>query len=713
MKKAIVLLAAALMLVSFNKPDEGMYPLSELSRIDLKKAGFLLTPEQIFNPKGISLSNAIVRIGGCTGSFVSPDGLIITNHHCAFSSVQAVSTTEKDYLKNGLLANTRAEEIPAKGLICKITISYEDVSAKVLAGTEGMEPIKRNQLIQQNIKAIIEAEKAANKALEPEISEMFTGKSYMLFRYQILKDIRMVYIPQRSIGEFGGETDNWVWPRHTGDFSFFRAYVAPDGTPADYAESNVAYKPVQYLKVAAEGVKENDMVFILGYPGRTFRHQPAKYYEYHEKYMMPYVSQLFDFRIDEMLKAGKEDYAVALKYSARIKSLANVTKNYKGKMQGFKRLGITNKKFEEEQALQQFIESNPDLKKEYGDVIPSINKLYDEFFKEVNQELWLGQIYTAVPTLGVASVIANYREKYMLASKADQAKFWEVEKANFGKAIAQAYSGFDKTQDEIVLKKMLKDLKTMENVQLLMITLYTGIGKLDSDAYVSKMFAKTLLTNPDAVKKMAEENPMKLINLKEEMIKFGAVVRSNYVRYAANKNKRDSELSLLQAKMVDAKAKFKNASFIPDANSTLRITYGSIKGYSPSDGMIHAPFTGVKGILEKNDTGHEDFEMPAQIRELYNKRDFGPYVYAPINDVPVAFLYNLDTTGGNSGSPILNAKGEIVGVNFDRAFTATINDYAWSEEYSRSIGCDIRYVLWVMQKVGKADHLIKEMGVKN
>jgi hypothetical protein len=712
MKKILILIVFAVALFSFKAPDEGMYPLSELNRLDLKKAGFLISAKDIFNPEGTSLSNAIVRIGGCTGSFVSADGLIITNHHCAFGSVSAVSTPEQDYLKNGLVAANKETEIPAKGLICKITISFEDVSEKVLAGTQGMDAIKRNQTIAQNIKALIAKEKEANKELEPEISEMFTGKTYVLFRYQLLKDIRMVYIPQRSIGEFGGETDNWVWPRHTGDFSFFRAYVAPDGTPADCSEKNVPYKPVQYLKVAAEGVNENDMVFILGYPGRTFRHQPAKFYEYHEKYMMPYISSLYDFRINSMLDAGKNDYSIALKYSSRVKSLANVTKNYKGKLQGFQRLGITKTKFEEEQALQKFIEQNPDLKKEFGDVIPQINKLYDEMYKSVYEELWLSQIYGTVPSLYVGAVIDKYSAMYETTKKEEKATFWAKEKDNFVKAINQAYSGYDELQDARSLRRMLEDLQKLDRIEPLKTAVELSIPNKNIIAYMNTIYMKNKLKDVEKIKKMASDEPQKLIKLKDDYLNLARVVALNYNRFIQTKTKRDSELSLLQAKMVDAKAKFKKVEFVPDANSTLRITYGTIKGYNPSDGVYHAPFTGVKGILEKNDTGNEDFVMPDILRELYTKQDFGNFVHAPIKDVPVGFLYNMDTTGGNSGSPILNAKGELVGVNFDRAYTATINDYAWSDEYSRSIGCDIRYVLWVMKKVAKADHLLAEMGVK-
>ena len=292
----------------YTPPDEGMFPLSEIHKLDLKKAGLKIDQNEIYNPNGTSLVDALVNVGGCTGSFVSNEGLIITNHHCAFSAVQQASTPENDYLNKGLVAKSHEEEIEAKGLTCRITDSYEDVSDRVLgAVAQVTDPASRLQLINTTMKNIAAEAEKKDPSIKAEVSEMFIGKTYVLFRYKTILDVRLVYVPNRQIGEFGGETDNWVWPRHTGDFSFMRAYVGKDGKPAKYSKDNVPYTPKKFLKVNANGTDEEDFVFILGYPGRTFRHRPAEFIEYQQKFVLPYVSELYDFQNKTMENAGKKD----------------------------------------------------------------------------------------------------------------------------------------------------------------------------------------------------------------------------------------------------------------------------------------------------------------------------------------------------------------------------------------------------------------------
>jgi len=370
--------------------DEGMYPLSEIKKLDLKSKGLKVTAEDIYNPDGVSLVDAIVNIGGCTGSFVSPNGLIITNHHCAFGAVQAASTPEKDLVTNGFLAESLTEEIPAKGFTVRIVDSYRDVSESVLAVlNDTMDFATRSKAIDRRIKEIITETENKNPGKRAEISEMFIGKSYVLFIYTYLRDVRLVYVPPRSIGEFGGENDNWIWPRHTGDFSFIRAYVAPDGSPADYSQDNVPYHPKKYLKIGLEGVDENEPVFILGYPGRTYRHRTASYLAFEEEIRMPYIADLYEWQISVMEELGKKDRAISLKLDGRIKGLANTMKNYRGKLQGLKRLQLVSKKREEEQLLQSFIDSDPNRKKWYGSVLSDINSIYEEIRSRTQYEFTL------------------------------------------------------------------------------------------------------------------------------------------------------------------------------------------------------------------------------------------------------------------------------------------------------------------------------------
>jgi hypothetical protein len=697
-----------------KKMEEGMFPLSEMKNIDLQQIGLKMAPQDLYNPNGTSLIDAIVRVGGCTGSFLSNDGLIVTNHHCAFGFVTAISTPENNYMKQGFLARNRSEERLAKGLVCKITASYEDVSMKVLAGTDELsDPNERLQKIASNIKAVTAAVNQANPTLQCEISEMFTGRTYVLFRYKLLKDVRLVYVPARSIGEYGGELDNWVWPRHSGDFAFLRAYVAPDGTAAEYSENNVPYKPAKFLKVNPKGVKENDFVFILGYPGRTFRHQPAKFFQYHEQFYLKYISEIYDWQINKMEEMSKGNDSLEIRYAGKIKSLANVTKNYKGKLQGFRRAGLTQQKMNDENELNKFIIADAALSKKYSNVIPRINTLYDEIIANAPRNMWYDFVYTVSPAMQFAAAIDNYGDAYnKLKTDAEKKDFMEKQKPRIEQMYNRYMGSYDRPFEQAALIKMIEDAYVLnQNNRIKTIDVLANKqikGKADITRYVTELYDRSILSNPEKVKTIFEKDPAKLFKLKDPMIAVASSLNDEMNPEDEKDRKRESELNLLMAKYVDAKSIWKNRQFIPDANGTLRFTYGFVKGYMPNDGEYNKPFTTLKGVLEKES---EEYELLQVIKDLYAARDFGMFMHPELGDLPVNILYNLDTTGGNSGSPIMNAYGELIGVNFDRAYTATINDYAWNETYSRSVAVDIRYVLWILQKVAKADYLLTEMNV--
>jgi hypothetical protein len=699
-----------------KRMEEGMFPLSEMKNIDLQKIGLKMAPQDLYNPNGTSLIDAIVRVGGCTGSFVSNDGLIVTNHHCAFSFVTAISTTKNNYMKEGFLAKSRNEEQLARGLICKITASYEDVSVKVLAGTESIsDPNDRLQKIASNIKSVTAAENKANPDLQCEISEMFTGRTYVLFRYKLLKDVRLVYVPARSIGEYGGELDNWVWPRHSGDFAFLRAYVAPDGSAAEYNENNIPYKPAKFLKVNPKGVKENDFIFILGYPGRTFRHQPAKFFQYHEEYYLKYISEIYDWQINKMEEMSKGSDSLEIRYAGKIKSLANVTKNYKGKLQGFRRAGLTQQKKNDEEELNRFINADAALKSKYSNVIPRINELYDEIIANAPRNMWYDFVYTVSPAMQFAATIDNYGDAWRnLKTEQEKKDFIEKQRPRMQQMLSKYSGAYDRDFEQAALIKMIEDalrldknnrIKTIDNLM----SKKAIKSKEDITRYVTELYNKSMFSDPAKVSALFEKDLEKLLKLKDPMIALASSLNEEMNPEDEKDRKRESELNLLMAKYVDAKSTWKNRQFIPDANGTLRFTYGFVKGYMPNDGEYDKPFTTLKGVVEKES---EEYELLQAVKDLYAAKDFGNFIHPDLGEVPVNILYNLDTTGGNSGSPIMNANGELIGVNFDRAYTATINDYAWNETYSRSVGVDVRYVLWVLQKVAKADHLLTEMNVQ-
>lgn len=678
--------------------DEGMYPITELSKLNLKAKGLEIPVSEIYNPKGAgtSLIEAIVHLGGCSASFVSPEGLIITNHHCVFGAVSAASSVQNDYLTHGFLAPDRPRELPARGMTARITEEMRDVSAQVLEAVKpGVDPLARAQAIDARIGELTRDAQAKQPGKTITISEMLPGQSYLMFISTTYRDVRLVYVPPRSIGEFGGEDDNWVWPRHTGDFSFVRAYAGKDGAPADYSPDNVPYHPRRFLKVNPNGVNEEDFVFILGYPGRTYRHQSSYYLAYEEQHRMPFVAGLNQWQIQTLEQLGKGDRATALKFDSRIKGLANTMKNYRGKLDGMRKLGLTAARRAEEAGLQKFIEADPARRATYGTVLADTAKIYDEMAASFQYEMVLDNL-TAMSTL--------IRAATAVAEAGGAAK---PAPAVPGRGAANLFANYHQPAEVLFLQKIVSMAAGLPDGQRI-VPLDRRMGGDYSEQNVRRAVDTSVsmatITSQDALSaaiKQGSDDPW--VVFARELTPLQQQLRDTRLR-------RNAELSRLSALLLDVRQQYLKKDFIPDANSTLRFTYGRIRGYSPVDAVYHRPHTTLDGVMEKT-RDEAPYDTPAAVRALARARDFGRFRLPKANQLPVALLYNLDTTGGNSGSALMNAKGELVGVNFDRAWAATINDYAWNEAYSRSIAVDIRYVLWVTEKVGKAGFLLKEMGV--
>ncbi len=695
-------------------PDEGMFPLSELGRAGLKKAGLKITEKEIYNPGSVGLVDALVQVSGCTGSFVSPNGLIITNHHCAFSAVQLASSPEFNYLKNGFVANSLQQEIEAKGLTIRITDSYSDVSDKVLHAVSAIsDPVERINTINKKRAEIAQRAEAEDPTIKAEVSEMFIGKTYVLFRYKTIEDVRLVYIPRQDIGEFGGETDNWVWPRHTGDFSFLRAYVAPDGSSAKYSQKNVPYKPKKHLKINPQGVNENDFVFILGYPGRTFRHRPAQYIEYQEKFLLPYTSNLYDFQNQQMLKAGKDNVSTELALATRIKRNANVLKNYRGKLKGLHNIDLITQKRQEDEQLAQFIASKPELKSRYGNLMMDIDNHYQSVFEVAEKELWFNNMYSSTSLLRAANAINDFRSALLKQNGVKaQEEFFALNIAEVKRHLDAIYASYNLAVDKAIAERMFIDAFQFTGTNKLIY--FSKQSFISADAAANAITAaidKSKLNNKEVLYSTVLKDFQSIKNYNDDLLSTQKELDTELTAFNDEQKRREGILNRLMGDYVAVKEKYQAKSFIPDANSTLRLTFGNIKGYSPVDATYMKPFTTIKGLIEKGNSGLEEFSYPESIKTAWLTKNFGAYAKKELNDVPVNILYNMDTTGGNSGSPIMNAYGELIGVNFDRSYDATINDFAWNEDYSRSIGVDIRYVLWIADKIDNAQFILKEMGI--
>jgi len=701
-------LSVSLLFVSSLPAEEGMFPISAIDRLDLKEKGLQLTAAQVFNPDETCLVDGICRVNGCTGSFVSPNGLIITNHHCAYRAIQSASTAENDWLKNGFFSQSTEEEIPAPGYVVRITESYRDVSADVLASVDAsMSAADRSKAIEKRRKELEKKAEEENPGMRADISEMFTGKEYVLFLYTYIRDVRLVFAPPSSVGNFGGAVDNWEWPRHTGDFSFMRAYVAPDGSTAEYDKTNVPYKPKRHIQVSPAGANETDFVFLLGYPGRTARHKTASFLEYEQNVRLPFVVELYNWQLATMARESKKDRAVALKHSSRKQGLANVEKRSRGQLKGLTRADIVAKRRAVEAELQNFIESDPDRKQKYGSLLTDLDGVYREMGQSANYQLTLTNVVSACRGLGLAYTIYDAASERAKADLDREAQYMD---RNIERTVDRAILGWKDWHRETDMK-MLAEMKRRLRKTSEGNTTPVVKAFLDDDSFGDDSFANSKFNDEAFIRSLFDKTPDELKEVGDPFLNAVIGLYPEFVRLREHSKEVDGKLGRLYGELIDVKQEFQKTSFVPDANGTLRMTYGQVKGYSPEDAVYKYPATTLRGVIDKT-TGKEPFITPDRIRELYNKEDFGSFLHPKLNQVPVALLYNTDTTGGNSGSPILNGRGELVGVNFDRAFEATINDFAWNESYSRSIGVDIRYVLWITGKVYQAQRLLDEMGVK-
>ena len=680
-----------------------MFPLNYLNINDLKNAGIKLEADQIFNPSGVSLTDALVRVGGCTGSFISEEGLIITNHHCVYGNVARLSNKDHNYLEDGFVAGDKSAELPVS-MPCRITQSYEDVSDEVLKGLdENTDAKTRLVTIAANIKTITEREQKANPELDIEVSEMFVGKSYTLFRYILLKDVRLVMAPPLTVGQFGGDSDNWEWPRHNGDFSLVRAYVGKDGKPAPYSKDNIPYKPKNTLKINPNGTKEGDFVFIMGYPGRTFRHESGSYLKFQQEVQLPVIQQFYKQYIDWMKEYSEGDVNKRLAFAGTIQGMENTEKNYRGKIQGLRRTDVVAQRLSQDAQLKSIYnaETQPreyefakttmaEIEKSWA-LKTQIGKLY-LYSTFLDNQSKIGHIGNVLLRIQNEKLHPSNSEIIVDAEKSLKVIDWKMEQHVVESIINDIY--------KIISSSGKSSFK------------YGNKEGLNADG--KKLLHKSLFMgskSPEAILAEWKKSPQKFNYKKDALLLILAELQADINNAKLVWSNTGLELTKLMPRYISLREKLLQSQFIPDANSTLRLTYGYIRSYSPNDGEHHSPYTSLDGIFEKANTSN-DYRLPQMVADKLRKENIPQIFKDPkTGKVVVGILYNMDTTGGNSGSPVLNERGELIGINFDRSFTATINDFAWNEKYSRSIGCDIRYVIYVLKYVSEADHILKELNI--
>jgi len=716
------LIFGVILLITLTVPilaEEGMWlpndiPLPIIKEMQAK--GLKLTAEQIFNEKGTGVANAVVSLGGGTGSFVSPEGLIITNHHVAYGAVQRISTAQNNYIEEGFLAKSRTEEQPAYGYTAYVLLSVNDMTKQVRDQLrDDMSPLDRYNAIEKISKKIVQ-EAEAGKDVYCYVRDMFGGIQYYLFTFKRIKDIRVVYVPPRSIGEFGGDIDNWMWPRHTGDFSFLRAYVDPEGNTAEYSEKNVPYNPKSYLKICQEGVKEGDFALIAGFPGSTQRYMTSYGIDAQENFYLPRRIDQYKRWIEILEKASAEDPDAAVKVAGLIKGLNNSMKYRQGLVDGFRKFNLLEAKRKMEKEFTEFLNENEQARRQFKDVLPRIKEIYEEEKSYRLKE-------EALDLLGRASFLdfASTMYKWSIEKQKENMErdpaFMERNIPQIKRRLEVAQRTLHPASDREAMKMFLHlagDLPESQRIKGLEEWLGGKSGSQLDEAIenlLNTLYSNTKLGDGATRLKMFDMNHQELINQGDPFIGLAEKLYPEQEELEEKSKAVRGALSEIEPLWIQGLAAWKMGTLYDDANGTMRINYGVVRGYSPHDAVWYAPYTTLSGVIEKH-TGKEPFNVPDRLQELYNAKDYGRYKDEKLSDIPVNLLTTNDATGGNSGSPLLNGKGALVGVLFDGNYEAMSSDYQFNEAITRSIHVDIRYVLFIADKFNNAQNVLMEMGVK-
>lgn len=700
MKYRSIILILAIAASITARADEGMWLPSLISQriADMQEKGFRLSAEDIYDVNQASLKDAVVLFGrGCTGELISPEGLLITNHHCGYGQIQKHSSVEHDYLRDGFWAMTREEELPNKGLTVSFLERMEDVTPVILNGVAaGMSEAERVKVVEHNSKALIEEVSHEGKGIRATVEALYYGNQYFLFVYREYQDVRLVGAPPSSIGKFGGETDNWMWPRHTGDFSMFRIYADKDNNPAPYSKDNVPYIPKKYFKISAAGVHEGDFTFIYGFPGRTQEYIHSEAVRYIQEIGDPHKIMLRTKRLDIMNRYMGESQKVRIQYSAKKASVANAWKKWQGEVKGLKKMKTVEAKKHYEQCFDNWATGS-----QYEGITSRLSSIYKELEPLQFMYDYYSEAVMACELLKYASGAckkdAEGNFDPAATKEAAEAFFKDYHMPVDKETFAVMMTEFDKNMPEDRKPEYFR--QQMEK--------YGNAG-----AWADTLFAESVFTDLESILNLdntVNEDPA--IETVSHMKEWIAPARARIIEL-------NQQLQLAYRDYMRGQMEFAEetngdvgkSAFYPDANLTLRVAYGHIKGYSPADGTYYLPSSTIKGIMEKDNPEIFDYNIPQRLRDIYAAKDYGRWADES-GEVPVCFIATNHTTGGNSGSPVINADGNLIGLNFDRVWEGTMSDIVFDPDKCRNIALDIRYVLFIIDKVADADHLLEEMTI--
>jgi hypothetical protein len=702
-------LMAAVLLSSFSfafaNLDEGMYTPDQINRLSLAKRGLRIKPSDIYNPTGGGLSEAVVRLSiGCTAEFVSPDGLILTNHHCGFDALVSASTPQKDYVEMGFKANSRTDELPAKGYSIFITQRVEDVTSKINQGTENLTGDALAQAIKKNTEALQQQEQAkAPKGSTIRIQALNNGFFYYLYQTMQIKDVRVVYAPPRNIGVFGGDPDNFEWTRHTGDFTFLRAYSAPDGSSAEYSPNNVSFKPKRFLTINIGGAKEGDFVFVLGYPGGTSRYRESQSIDFSQKVNFPFLSGYLRSWSNTLREIGQDDEEKRIKFQSDIANLDNSRKLYEGGETVLKRADVINKRRAEEAKFAAWVNANPTRQAKYGTLLNDFSTLYKNYYTTSARDRVLRTFPN--PSMPVFKQILDAVQSVRQGKPLTGEKRAEIQ---------GAYKNREPILERELIKYFLRAVAELPADQKFTVyeelfNRFQGKERRKAEETFAEMIAEKDFNTPETIYALYEMSSAKQRDKYPNITDFMTALAAEKTNIDSRLQRFNADSNRLRMLYVEGMSEMKGTRPYPDANSTLRFTFGNVRGYKPREAVTYSPFTTLKGVIEK-DTGEIPFDVPQKLKDLQRTRDFGRFGLG--DSVPVNFLSTTDIIGGNSGSPVLNAYGEQVGLVFDGNYEGLGNDIYYDDNYGRTIAVDIRYVLFVTEKFGNAGWILNEMNIK-